>query len=239
MHILFLLQTLFSIWMLVDAIRRGAEQFWWLIVMIPFGEVAYFIAVVLPDIQGGNHALSKLFTGRPPSLKELRRDFAQTPSHQNRVRLAQGLHDAELYEEALSVFADILGREPEDRAALHGYARCCAETEDIEQAIDALTHLFDLDKTYLDHEPAFMLARLLRESGDSEAAIEVLEGLSSSVHRLAPHVELGSYLIDEGRAADARRVLKSALDVYESSPRAIRRQDGRAARRARRLLRAV
>lgn len=239
MHILFLIQTLFSIWMLVDAIRRGAEQFWWLIVMIPFGEVAYFIAVVLPDIQRGNHALSKLFTGRPPSLKELRRDFGQTPSHQNRVRLAQGLHDAELYEEGLSVFADVLGTEPEDRAALHGYARCCAETADIEQAIDALTHLFDIDMMYLEYEPGFMLARLLRQSGDSDAAIEVLEALSDSVHRLAPHVELGSYLIEAGRAVDAKRVLKSALDVYDGSPRTIRRQDGSAARRARRLLRAV
>lgn len=123
MHILVLLQTLFSIWMLVDAIRRGAEQFWWMIVMIPFGEVAYFIAVVLPDIQRGNHALSNLYAGRPPSLKELRRDFAQTPSHLNRVRLAQGLHDAERFEEALGVFADILEREPADRAALHGHAR--------------------------------------------------------------------------------------------------------------------
>lgn len=28
MHILFALQTLFSLWMLVDAVKRGAESYW-------------------------------------------------------------------------------------------------------------------------------------------------------------------------------------------------------------------
>ncbi|NOY93253.1 MAG: tetratricopeptide repeat protein [Deltaproteobacteria bacterium] len=239
MPFLFMLQTLFSIWMLVDAIKRGADQYWWFIVMVPFGEVVYFIAVVWPDLRRGNHALSKLFVGRPPSLKELRRDFAQTPSHLNRVRLAQGLHDAGEFPEAVNVFAQVLEREPTDNAALYGYARCCAEVGDEEQAIEALEHLFAMDSTCLDYEPAYLLAELLAKGGQAPEAIAHLETLTRSVHRLGPRVELASYLVDAGRGGDARKVLDSALEIYESSPRAIRRKDSGAARRARRLRRAV
>lgn len=236
MHILFILQTAFSVWMLVDAIRRGAEQYWWVIVMFPFGEVAYFIAVVLPDLQRSRGRLQKLLE-RPPSLKSLRRDFEQTPSHQNRLRLAQGLHDAEEYDEASERFAEVLGREPGDRGALYGYARCCEEIGDREQAIEALTHLFEQDPGYLDYEPVYELAGLLKESGEESEAIEVLEALARSVHRVGPRAELGHYLIDAGRGDEARKVLKSGLDSYETSPRPIRRRDGRDARRARRLMR--
>ena len=50
MPILVALQTLFSLCMLIHAIQRDADRMWWLIVMVPFGEVAYFFAVVLPEL---------------------------------------------------------------------------------------------------------------------------------------------------------------------------------------------
>ena len=45
MPILLALQTLFSLYMLYDAIKRGRQQYWYFVVMMPFGEIVYFFAI--------------------------------------------------------------------------------------------------------------------------------------------------------------------------------------------------
>ena len=53
MHILLLLSYAFSVWMLVDAFKRGAEHYWYLIIFFPFGEWVYFFLVKIHDFEGG------------------------------------------------------------------------------------------------------------------------------------------------------------------------------------------
>ena len=38
MHVFLVLETAFMIWMLVDAINRRAEYYWYIIIFVPFGE---------------------------------------------------------------------------------------------------------------------------------------------------------------------------------------------------------
>ena len=49
--ILSVLQTLLTLWMVIDCYQRGAEWFWfWIILLVqPIGAWAYFLAVKLPD----------------------------------------------------------------------------------------------------------------------------------------------------------------------------------------------
>ena len=235
MHLLMALQTLFSLWMLYDAIRRGAAQYWWIIVLVPFGEVAYFFAVVWPELRASG-SLGALFQ-RQPSLEELRRDFRQTPSHDNRLRLAIGLHDHDLHEEALEHLVEVLERTPDDKHALWVHARACLQTGRTQAAVDSLETLLDLDVTYREFQPVFELARTYWEGDFQDEAIARLEIVSRSCHRIAPRVRLAEYLIEAGRSDDARRVLRQGLDSYETSPSAIRRVDRRPAREARTLLR--
>ena len=50
MHILIGLGVALKIWMLVDAIGRGAESYWFfIIVFAPFGEFIYFFMVKMRD----------------------------------------------------------------------------------------------------------------------------------------------------------------------------------------------
>ena len=52
MHVLLLLATAFTIWMLVDAIQRSAEFYWYLIIIfVPFGTWVYFFMVKMHDFQ--------------------------------------------------------------------------------------------------------------------------------------------------------------------------------------------
>ena len=148
MQLIFILQSLFSIWMLVDAIRRGVPQYWYLVVLIPFGEVAYFIAIVLPDLKRTGK-LKKWFS-RPPSLSQLKLAYEETPSQHNRLRLAQSYHDAGKIAEGGMLFEEVLDASPLEREALYGFAKCAWAAGETEASIEALKTLVDHDLNYLE-----------------------------------------------------------------------------------------
>jgi hypothetical protein len=53
MHIVILaLSYAFSIWMVVDAFKRGAQSWWIVIIFVPFGEFVYFFVVKAKDYRG-------------------------------------------------------------------------------------------------------------------------------------------------------------------------------------------
>lgn len=54
MRIVILASYAFSLWMIVDAYRRGASQFWYPIILIPFGAWVYFFMVKIDDFGWSN-----------------------------------------------------------------------------------------------------------------------------------------------------------------------------------------
>lgn len=257
--ILVALQTLFSLYMLYDAVSRGRQQYWWLVVMFPFGELVYFFAVYWPENKHRFGSLATLLS-RPPTVDELRRDFEMTPSLENKKRLALGLHDAGLFAEGAGLFAEVLQRTPEDRECLYGYAQCLlgtADDTDDEEALRALEHLVDLDRRYQDGRPAFLLAGLLANAGRREHGLDVLRAQAKSTHRMRAHVELAQCLIESATVPgghpedggpetadtnadalirEARATLRRGIDSFETSPRVIRKADAKFARQARQIL---
>lgn len=242
MPILIALQMAFSIWMLVDAVRRRAPEYWWLIVLVPFGEVAYFLAVKLPDMQFHRGLRRQLF-GKRVSLQQLRTNYAETPSHQNRVALAQKLHDTGQHAEAADLFEKVLRNDENDKDSLYGYALCCLNSERADMAVRALERLVDIDISYRDYAPCEDLARLYREGGDQatgrERSIALLRKACKKCQRIGPRRMLAGYLIDDGRGSEARPLLEDGLRAYDGSPPYVRRRDRRDARMARSLLRSL
>jgi hypothetical protein len=53
MPIFLILSYAFSIWMLVDAYKRGAQGWWIVIILVPLGEWVYFFVVKMQDFSGG------------------------------------------------------------------------------------------------------------------------------------------------------------------------------------------
>src|SRR5262249_50335423 len=80
---LYLAQAALTIWMLVDANRRGVESVWfWIILWFqPLGAWAYFFSYKLSDFRlgVGTGWMSNLFTRRA-SLEELRYRVEQSPT---------------------------------------------------------------------------------------------------------------------------------------------------------------
>ena len=137
---LYALQMIFTVWMLVDAVRRKSERYWYLVLFFPFGPLVYFFAVKIDDYDLG--FLKELVRpSRGPSIDSLREAFRASPSFANRVRLASGLHDASAFAEAAEEFAAALADRPDDPDALYGLGLCKLELADYEDAVGPLSRL--------------------------------------------------------------------------------------------------
>lgn len=223
--------------MLYDAIKRGADHYWWVIVLVPFGEVAYFAAVVWPDIQRKGSWRS-LFE-RPPSLQQLRESYEETPSHHNRLRLAQGLFDAGEVHEAGLLFEQILDEDPLDRDALYGFAQCAIAAEEDEAAIGALETLVGLDIAYRDSVFVVDLIETYWHVGRHDDALELADTLCRKSQRVGPRTVYATFLVELERRDEARKLLEQGLKSFDASPAYVRRRDRNDARAARALLRSL
>ncbi len=238
MSLLFAFQTAFSLFMLVHAAQRGAPMHWWMIILMPFGEIAYFLAVYLPA-RKKKASIARQFAGfteRAPALEHLRREHRHTPSHDNTLRLAQGLFDNGKHREANEKFSELLAGDDKDVDALFGYAQSGLALGEQDAAIGALEHLLEQHLSYHDYAAAYQLCGLYWKSDAVEACLGVLERVCKKTFALEPRIQLARYLAALDRTAEARSCLESGLDALAASPPHTRRQQRTQAWKAKRLL---
>lgn len=233
-----LLWMAFKGWMFVDAVQRRADQRWyWIILLMPGGAFYYAYAVKLRD-PGVGMAKQRLLDhlSRPPSLEELQRRFDETPSIENRVRLAQGLYDAGRYTEAHQHFEAVLEGRDDDKDALFGFGLCCLELGEPERAVGALERLVKRQPSYREFAAYRELARALWDAGEEEACLEALVGLERLAPRLPHQVLRAQYLRRAGQPVEARDLLRRAIAEEKAQPRHVRRLNRGWMRRAKRML---
>lgn len=232
--VLTLAQTLFMLWMLVDAARRKAEFFWfWIILLLPvIGAWAYFFVVKIGDFEGGN--LEWLFR-RTPSLDELRFRARETPTLVNHLALGQRLVELKRYDEAAPQFEAALRRESDHPSALFGLAQCKHTQSRHDEAIQALTKLLARDPRWSNYRAWHLLVAVREAMGDIAGALTVCREL----HHLAPSLHhaclLAERLLAAGRSEEARGLLERALQAHAYAPAFARRRDRCWARQARKL----
>ena len=122
----------FSLWMLIDAIKRSAPGYWILIVVFffPFGAPIYFFVIKFRDYRPLLARLTSLqlksggaASPRKPSIDELMARYETSPSQANQRALAEAFYENGRFEQAASLFADILERAPDELDASWGLAR--------------------------------------------------------------------------------------------------------------------
>lgn len=208
---------------------------------MPFGEWAYFFGVYLPS-RNASATLArpfKAFSERPPTLEALRRAHRHTPSHDNRLRLAQGLYDTEFHSEANQRFSELLSDDDTDTDALFGYAQSSLALQDTLAAIGAFEALLKLQLDYRDYSVAYQLCGLYWKDDREDACIAVLERVCKKTLRLEPRIQLARYLEALERQAAARTCLEEGLDALAGSPFHSQRQQRVAAWQAKRILRGL
>jgi hypothetical protein len=234
-HLLLMLQSAFSLWMLYDASQRRVASYWYFVILIPFGELVYFFAVKTkadPKLR----SLVRKLSERPASLAELEALAAEVPSQVNKLRLAQGLHDAGRMAEAAEGFRGVLQRDDESKEALYGLAMSCISSTDDSGAVDALEKLVAVDIGYQDFAPGAELSALLWRKDRRDEALAMMKKVSRRSHRFEHEVQYAMFLMESGSPDEAKELLESGLTHHVSGPAFAKKQDAVWAKRARVLL---
>ncbi len=223
--------------MLIDAVNRGVRAHWYWIILMPFGEWAYFFTHKIHDPQF--QRLRGTFLRKKVTLKELEYRATRSPSLQNRLLFAQALHDHGNFQQSADLFKEILQTDSDEKRALFGLARCLMETKQTQEAIQALEELVERDFNYEDYSPGVSLAESYWETNERDKAIELMQRIVRKSQRLRHTLMLAQFLQQENQTADARTMLEEALLDHENSPKYIKRAERAWARQARTTLRSM
>ncbi|HKU43575.1 MAG TPA: tetratricopeptide repeat protein [Polyangiales bacterium] len=236
-RLLFGLESVFSLWMLVDAVQRGAARYWYPVLFLPGGQLLYFFTVKVHDPEFRPLLRFWQRLTRPKvTLEQLRFRAQETPSFANKLALAQGLYDAAEHEEAASCFAAVLAVDDESKNALYGYAMCQLELESYERAIAALEQLIEIQPSFQEYAAWAPLAFALSKVDRRSDALELLDKLVRKSSRLEHRVLYASYLYNGGEHDKARDQLQQGMRGHKHAPRFQRRQEAAAAKKARAML---
>jgi hypothetical protein len=236
--IISLAQMLFTIWMAVDVYRRGAEYFWyWVILFIPvLGAWVYFFAVMAPHLGGTSNIT---WFQRKVSLAELRYRAEQTPTLANNLALGQGLIARGAFAEAIPVLEAAHRVEPEHGSVLFALARCHAGQKNQGQAAAFLERIIKRDPRWSDYDAWRLLVETHLDAGQHELALEKARELVKIAPTLRHKCILGEILIDQSYKGEARALLEGALDDHAFTPTTLRRHNRAWAKRAGKLLKRI
>lgn len=228
-------QAAFTIWMLIDAYRRGTEFYWiYIILFIPvLGAWAYFFLVKFPEL-GLGRGFSWPQWG--PSLRELRYRAEHMPTLTNHLALAERLVQKDEHDEAVPHLEAALKREPDHGQALYLLARCHAASAEPARALPLLEKLIARDRYWSNYAAWYLLIEVRDALGDTAGAVAACRELARLSPTLRHQCLLAEHLLDQGERAEACELLDQALEEHSYSPGNIRWRNRRWASEAKRLL---
>jgi hypothetical protein len=237
-RVLFFLQSAFSLWMLADAYSRPrVPRFWYFIILLPFGEWFYFLKFKIhdPDFAWLKGPFASIFE-KPISVEELRFKLEETPCFDNRIALAQALHDRDDFEESAVLFAEALEANETSSEALYGLAVSKIGSKDFEDAIEPLKKLLELEASHREYDGWAKLAHALWQLERKDEALSALAELVEKSPRLAHRVLYAYYLAEDQRHGVAQEQLVTAIREYEYAPKHLKRHNRSLFKRAKEML---
>lgn len=210
---LYLAQAALTIWMLVDASRRGVDGYWYWIILAfqPLGAWAYFFVYKVKDFPRLAGSLAALFSSRP-SLDELRYRADRSPTVASHLELAERLMEAGEFAEAEPHLKAVLAREADHAGALFALSDCHRDAGRDAEAVPLLAKVVALRPAYRDYLAWHSLIESHEKAGDRPAAVAVARRLAQLVPSLEHKCLLARTLSDAGDVGEARRVLTDALE---------------------------
>jgi hypothetical protein len=233
-----LLQIGLTIWMLVDASRRHAEQYWfWLILLFqPIGPWAYFAMVKSRDFR---HGISWPTFQRPAALDQLQYQADKVPTLASHLALANRLIDLGRHAEAMPHLEAALAREPDHCQVLYGLALCWQAQGQPAKAIPYLERIVQRDRHWSDFAAMRMLVEMQASTEAHDTALTTARELARISPRLQHQCLLAEELLSMNLSDEAGQVLQQALETHHYTPGPNRWRNRGWARQARQLQRQV
>ena len=216
-RIFYIVTLAFHIWMLIDAIQRRAQWYWFLIIiLVPFGDLIYFVVIKREDFiqTRKRHPLSG-----PNQVENTRRNFDLVPSVENRLELAQTLLASNKFNEAVGHFNHVLETHPNENAALYGLGRCKIALDDPRAALPPLEKLTSQHPSYGNYcawPDLIAIYHHLDMKREAESKMRTLVNLNS---KLSHQLMLAELLESWGRKVEAASTAQQALEqALEQAP---------------------
>jgi hypothetical protein len=227
----FLISLIIQVLLIVHVIKTGRNQIWiWVLALLSVpGAIAYIAVEVLPDLFRSRTAqrTARGFKKAMDPMADLRRyenEARVTGNVATRQRYAEELSRQGSYEEAIAQFREALtGLYEHDPNLMLGIARAQFGKGDATAARATLDDLIRLNPDFKSPEGHLLYARALETEGNIQKALEEYRVLASSYPGAEAAVRYAQLLSSQGRADEARKVVRDLLEQARISPAHYRR----------------
>lgn len=220
------LHVLIAILCAVHAVRTGQERYWLLILFLfpLLGSLAYALVVFLPalsDSRGGRRVVRGIRDTLDPGreLREAQAAFEHSATIANRIRVADALHGAGRFEEAMAAYREALhGVHSGDADIQVKLARALLDAAQPAQARELLESVIAQQPNFKSPEGHLVYARAVAASGDRARAREEFEsliGYFAGIEARARYVEV---LRSWGEDAAAAALVEDSLRHIRHMP---------------------
>lgn len=216
LRVVSLVQTGFTVWMVVDAYRRGAEFFWFWIVLFfqPLGAWIYFFAIKFQTLRMPRFR-SAAPRERRRSIEELRYRLDHAPTMANRLALAECLMERGRHDEAAPHLDAVLTVEPGYTPALYSLAQCRLVTGRPEESVTLLERLIARDRRWSDYRAWRTLVDVHVRLNRLTDAVSAARELERHRPTLENRCVLAERLVAAGQRPEAVQLLERALADHQ------------------------
>ena len=230
------LQTLFTVWMLIDAYRRGVQSWWFYVIFLfqPLGAWVYFFAEKWGHWEGVR-GLSGMFKRKTP-LAELEFRARQSPTLANYLALGERLVELRRHEDAITPLEQARMLEPTHAPICFLLARCHYETAKSAVAFDLLRRIIDAEPRWEDYSAWKQMILVQQDLKQDDGVLETARQLVKLSPRMEHKFLLADQLARLRQDGEARLVLENALQEQQFVAAPVRRMNGEWIKQAKRLL---
>lgn len=233
---LMLLFWLFSIWMLVEAIRQ--EQWMWVvfIIIFPIINAPLYFFLVHRRHAGGGFVLAGGSDRK--RIKELEQQIHHLDKAHHYLELADILYRQGKYPEAEKNYLASLEREPDDIDTRAHFAHCLMALKRFGEAKDRFEDVCMENPKHEYGRSLIALGECMTELGEQEAAVDIWEQAIKQNSYAQPRVRLAEALMRDGseeKKIRARQLVEDVLREETHTPEFQRKQEAEWVGRARKL----
>ncbi len=208
------LSLIFSIILCVHAVRTNQNMYWlWIILVIPFGNIVYLVAIVLPSMLGGTTARrmgaatrAALDPGR--DYRSAKSAHDDSPTVGNAMRLAAAAAALGRHDEAERLYADAArGVHADDPTLLLGRANALLELNRYQEALTVLEQLGHNIDEGRSPQAALALGRACEGVGRISEADTAYAWAAERMPGLEAMARYAAFMARHGRKPEAEAML--------------------------------
>jgi hypothetical protein len=210
---------------LVHFVRRRPDTYWVWIILIGggLGALVYIAAEVIPD--AGLLRTSLHGFNRRRRIRELERLILDNPAVGNREELADLYLEEEKFARARELYDSIISPRTDSLDPYYRRGLTAIGLEDYPAAVADLERVVEKDPKYDFHRAIGMLAHALARSGQPERAETLFRQATAISTASETYYNYASFLLSQGRPAEAREWAERILAKKPTMPRYLRRTE--------------